>query len=99
MRPRCPPAPTSHPHATPHTPPGVEYKEYPEDWEQCKTMAAAPGTGSVNATAEDLNPCSTYCIRLVAIGDGGETAGPEAIIDTQAPDCTPKADKKKCVIS
>ena len=40
----------------------------------------------------------TYNIRLVASLNGEDVAGPDAIIDTAATNCTPKP-KRRCVIS
>mmetsp|Transcript_13564 Transcript_13564/g.23768 ORF Transcript_13564/g.23768 Transcript_13564/m.23768 type:complete len:123 (-) Transcript_13564:217-585(-) len=88
----------------------LEYKEYPDAWEDCMSIEIPKGQGKADAgdgkdsgnTIEELNPTSTYCLRLVAIKDGVESEpGEELIVDTQAAKCTPDADeaKGKCVIS
>mmetsp|Transcript_132390 Transcript_132390/g.197289 ORF Transcript_132390/g.197289 Transcript_132390/m.197289 type:complete len:106 (+) Transcript_132390:261-578(+) len=59
------------------------------------TSVKADGKKKTKAEAYDLEPGSTYCVRLVC---GGEP-GPELIIDTEQVGCTPKADKSCCVIS
>ncbi|KAJ1462378.1 hypothetical protein M885DRAFT_505180 [Pelagophyceae sp. CCMP2097] len=67
----------------------VEYKEYPEDWNTAKRL---PVTAALEYKVEQLNPNSTYNFRLV--GENG--AGPELVVDTQAPNCTPTP--RRCAI-
>ena len=75
----------------------VEYKEYPEEWSAAKKMDLASGQGTVKC--DNCNPCSTYNVRLVAVRDGVDSEpGPDAVLDTAAPGCTPKP-KRRCVIS
>ena len=55
---------------------------------------------TVECVAPDLNPGTTYCVRLQGHdinGDEQGEPGPELIIDTETVSCTPKS--KKCVIS
>ncbi len=61
-------------------------------------------SNKIQANIEDLNPGSTYTVRLRVLGVGsseGESGAPgkpspELIIDTEAVSCTPKA--SQCVI-
>lgn len=48
-------------------------------------MEVAQGQNKMTAALPNLQPCSTYCIRLVAVRpDGVESdPGPEIVIDTQ----------------
>jgi hypothetical protein len=73
----------------------LQWKEHPQSWDTAKSMELL--AGAVKAEAEDLQPGTTYCIRL-ASKDGGQQPGPELIIDTEQVGCTPKADKSCCVI-
>ena len=68
----------------------VEYKEYPEEWSAAKSVAAA-----AECTVEELNPGSTYQFRLAQ----GEARGPELVVDTAAPNCTPGPSKACCVVA
>ena len=68
----------------------VEYKEYPEEWSDAKSVAAA-----AECTVEELNPGSTYQFRLAQ----GEARGPELVVDTAAPNCTPGPSKACCVVA
>mmetsp|Transcript_14476 Transcript_14476/g.44697 ORF Transcript_14476/g.44697 Transcript_14476/m.44697 type:complete len:92 (-) Transcript_14476:199-474(-) len=68
----------------------IEYKEYPDEWTACKTLDAAAG----DVTVEGLNPGSTYQFRVAA----GDDKGPELVVDTMAPNCTPKP-KTCCIVS
>jgi len=70
----------------------LEYKEYPEEWTAARTMDISTGASTV--IVEGLNPGSTYNFRLAHNDDHG----PELIVDTQAPGCTPKP-KRCCLIS
>ena len=72
------------------TPATVEYKEYPDEWTAAKTLEASAG----EATVEGLNPGSTYQFRVAA----GDDRGPELVVDTAAPNCTPKP-KTCCVVA
>lgn len=89
----------------------LQWKEYPQKWEtdgNCKTINAKEVTknrnNQVQTNIEDLNPGTTYTVRLrvlrLAGSEGGSaTSGkpsPELIIDTEAVSCTPKA--SQCVI-
>lgn len=58
-------------------------------------MTTAPVQSSGNkgkGQATNLEPGTTYCLRLVCIGNGGSKGepGPELIIDTEQVGCTPK---------
>ena len=67
----------------------VEYKEYPDEWSAARSVAAA-----AENTIDDLNPGSTYQFRLAQ----GEARGPELVVDTATPNCTPKP-KTCCVVA
>ncbi len=62
------------------------------------------GNSKIQTNIEDLNPGTTYTVRLrvlSAVASEGESAAPgkpspELIIDTEAVSCTPKANQ--CVI-
>lgn len=53
--------------------------------------------GAVKAEAVDLEPGTTYCIRLTS--KEGALSGPELILDTEQVGCTPKAERSCCVVS
>mmetsp|Transcript_3340 Transcript_3340/g.5190 ORF Transcript_3340/g.5190 Transcript_3340/m.5190 type:complete len:123 (-) Transcript_3340:85-453(-) len=84
----------------------LQWKEYPQKWEsdgQSKTISAKEATrnrsNKIQNNIEDLNPGTTYTVRLrvlsVVASEGESTApgkpSPELIIDTEAVSCTPKA--------
>jgi len=82
----------------------LQYKEFPEPWEECMSLEVEEGKGNAETTqVADLNPTSTYTLRLIAIKDGLESEpSDELIVDTQAANCTPTPDEmapKKCVVS
>ena len=54
-----------------------------EDWVKATTVIVGKGVGI--ATAEELQPTSTYLFKLFAINIGGEESAPSAIatLDTQ----------------
>ena len=60
-----------------------------------QVKAGSGGGKKTKAEAYDLEPGSTYCVRLVADGE----PGPELVIDTEQVGCTPKAEKSCCIIS
>lgn len=76
----------------------LQWKEYPAKWD-----TAGVGSKSVTATnkkkvkveATDLEPGSTYCVRLTS---NGMNPGPELIIDTEQVGCTPKSGGGRCII-
>ena len=82
----------------------LQYKEYPEAWEQARVLEVAQGRGqvvAVTASVPDLQPTCTYVLRLVAVSpaDGAQSApSPEIVVDTQAADCTPKPGKRGCCV-
>jgi hypothetical protein len=78
----------------------LQWKEYPQTWETGKsTLVAATET---KAVAQDLQPGTTYCVRLVVVDSttGEEKGSPSAdlVIDTEQVGCTPKSESKCCVI-
>ncbi|KAL3811210.1 hypothetical protein ACHAXA_004512 [Cyclostephanos tholiformis] len=90
----------------------LQWKEYPQKWEidgKSKTINAKEVSknrnNKIQANIEDLNPGTTYTVRLrvlrvVGSGVGGSATpgkpSPELIIDTEAVSCTPKA--SQCII-
>lgn len=71
-------------------------------WEsdgQSKTINAKDGN-KIQTNIEDLQPGTTYTVRLKIATDGQSTASvkasPELIIDTEAVGCTPKG--SQCLI-
>lgn len=73
----------------------LQWKEHPQSWDTAKKKELP--VGASKAEAEDLQPGTTYCIRL-ACKTGAQLPGPELILDTEQVGCTPKADKSCCVI-
>mmetsp|Transcript_13519 Transcript_13519/g.31945 ORF Transcript_13519/g.31945 Transcript_13519/m.31945 type:complete len:116 (-) Transcript_13519:201-548(-) len=76
----------------------LEWKEYPQKWElaQSRTIAGGPGKdkwakdgGGIQANIEDLNPGTSYAVRLRASSNAKPS--PELIIDTEAVSCAPKS--------
>ena len=53
--------------------------------------------GATTAMAVDLEPGTTYCLRLVV--PSSNMAGPELFIDTEQVGCTPGQKNGCCVIS
>lgn len=80
----------------------LEYKEFPEPWEECMSLMVEEGQGTAETTeVQDLNPTSTYTLRLIAIKDGLESEpSEELVVDTQAANCTPTPDEapSSCVV-
>ena len=77
----------------------IQYKEYPQPWEEARTVQVPHGESKMPAYLPNCQPCSTYNIRLVAVReeDGAVSApGEEIIIDTMQADCNPT--KKMCCI-
>lgn len=78
----------------------LQFKEWPESWEQAREIECPKGHSSAtSANVPNLQPTCTYVLRLVAVSpeDGTQSApGPEIVVDTQAADCTPKG---SCCVS
>lgn len=79
---------------------GVSYKlqwrEYSQTWDTASTgkaITASLDGSKTKAVAEDLQPGTTYCLRLTLVSTGQEkvSPGPELIIDTEQVGCTPKS--------
>jgi hypothetical protein len=62
----------------------IQYKEYLQSWEEATSLDVPNGQTTMSAALPDLQPCATYCIRIVALGPNNveSLAGPEIIIDT-----------------
>jgi hypothetical protein len=62
----------------------IQYKEYLQSWEEATSLDVPNGQNTMTAALPDLQPCATYCIRIVALGPNNveSLAGPEIIIDT-----------------
>lgn len=78
-----------------------EFKEAGAAWETAQRADAALGASSV--TLDDLNPTSTYEIRVFAVRriDGREELSPPsetAAVDTEVPGCAPQSSGCMCVV-
>ena len=74
----------------------LQWKEHPVDWNRASSRQVEGGSGTVKTEVEDLEPGTTYCLRLV---DADGSPGPELVIDTEQVGCTPKADRNCCTVS
>lgn len=74
----------------------LQWKEHSQPWESAKRQDLK--AGAKKAVAEDLQPGTTYCIRLIT-QDGSLEPGPELILDTEQVGCTPKSKTGCCAIS
>jgi len=75
----------------------LQWKEVHASWEEHKkfTMVESP----TEAVATNLEPGTTYCVRLVCVsGDSKGEPSKEVIVDTEQIGCTPKPDKKACCV-
>uniref|UniRef100_A0A6T8J7H8 Fibronectin type-III domain-containing protein n=1 Tax=Proboscia inermis TaxID=420281 RepID=A0A6T8J7H8_9STRA len=83
------------------------WKEYPQNWDEHGQRLSVPVTsplvtsgtaqGKIRVSATDLNPNTTYTVRLIVLYGDSERSkpGPDLIIDTDAVSCTPE---RKCII-
>jgi hypothetical protein len=57
-------------------------------------------SGKPQVQATDLDPGTTYCVRLSCVSGGGELgeASRELVVDTEQVGCTPTPKKSCCVI-
>lgn len=62
----------------------IQYKEYLQTWEEATSINVPTGQNTMITALSDLQPCATYCVRIVAIGQNNveSLAGPEIVIDT-----------------
>ena len=62
----------------------IQYKEYLQTWEEAASIDVPNGQNTMITALSDLQPCATYCVRIVALGQNNEKslAGPEIVIDT-----------------
>ena len=72
----------------------LQWKPIEQQWSNVASTSIHVGSGNkTKAQAHDLQPGTTYCVRLVCVssadGSKGEP-GPELIIDTEQVGCTPK---------
>jgi hypothetical protein len=75
----------------------LQWKEYPAKWNSTDmhtSAVKATGKKKVQTECNNLQPGSTYCVRLAA---SGMDPGPELIIDTEQVGCTPKS-SGRCII-
>lgn len=74
----------------------IEYKEPHLGWDKSTHVITKPNDSE--CVLQDLNPTSTYEVRLFAINSAGQKseASPVVAIDTLVPGCTPKP---RCIIS
>ncbi|GAB5034791.1 low quality protein: proto-oncogene tyrosine-protein kinase ros [Nannochloropsis oceanica] len=77
----------------------IQYKEYLQTWEEATSINVPTGQNTMITALSDLQPCATYCVRIVAIGQNNveSLAGPEIVIDTAAANCTPRTKKACCI--
>ncbi|CAB9499757.1 expressed unknown protein [Seminavis robusta] len=71
----------------------LQWKEVQQPWDSAGTEPVVAQNGKTKAVATNLNPGTSYCIRLVIVaGDkiSKGPPGPELIIDTEQVGCTPK---------
>jgi len=66
----------------------IQYKEYLQSWEEAAQVDVPSGQNRMVAALPDLQPCATYCVRLVAVDEDGleSPPGPEIFVDTQGKD-------------
>jgi hypothetical protein len=83
----------------------LQWKEVQAPWDSAgKQAVAAQNNGKTKVVATNLNPGTSYCIRLVMVAVAtGEISskgppGPELIIDTEQVGCTPKGRSGGCWI-
>ena len=75
----------------------VQWKRHEQSWGAAAAQSKQLNVGATKAEIDDLEPGTTYCIRLTTAG--GEVAGPELILDTEQVGCTPKPNRSCCVVS
>mmetsp|Transcript_113809 Transcript_113809/g.317867 ORF Transcript_113809/g.317867 Transcript_113809/m.317867 type:complete len:118 (-) Transcript_113809:129-482(-) len=74
----------------------LQWKPIEQQWSNLASTSIQGSSSSsgkkVKAQAIDLQPGTTYCVRLVCVSSGGSKGepGPELIIDTEQVGCTPK---------
>ena len=71
----------------------LQWKSIEKDWSGLTSTPVSVSSDSVKskAQAHNLEPGTTYCLRLVCIRSGSKgEPGPELIIDTEQVGCTPK---------
>ena len=78
----------------------VQWKEYHESWDANAKKKFVEDSKS-KVEIEDLEPGTTYCLRLVVCDSSEQPIGEpgkELILDTEQVGCTPKPDKSCCVV-
>jgi len=78
----------------------LQWRDYHGTWET--NMKSSIAENPKEAVAKDLEPGSTYAVRLICVNkndstDKGEPCR-ELILDTEQVGCTPKPDKKTCCV-
>ena len=71
----------------------LQWKSIEKEWSNLSSASVSVSGDSVKskAQAHNLEPGTTYCLRLVCIKNGSKgEPGPELIIDTEQVGCTPK---------
>ena len=80
----------------------LQWKDIEQKWTDCSSnsVTAAPnGKKKCQAEATELQPGTTYCVRLVCVSSGARgDPGSELIIDTEQVGCTPKTGGGGCNI-
>ena len=75
-------------------------KEYPESWDDAEKVQSANVETTSYTIEEGLYPTSTFCVKVVAQGDGdAKSESEELVFDTATADCSGKDKKEKnCVV-
>mmetsp|Transcript_7655 Transcript_7655/g.11707 ORF Transcript_7655/g.11707 Transcript_7655/m.11707 type:complete len:112 (-) Transcript_7655:1338-1673(-) len=75
----------------------LQWKEVQASWDE--HMKSSFVESPSEAVATNLEPGTTYCVRLVCVdGDSKGEPSKEVIVDTEQVGCTPTADKKACCV-
>ena len=83
----------------------LQYKTPDQTWQESKYIEPTIVTGEIkldNISIADLEPGTPYFVRFAVrstSGAGIVAVGPETVFDTSPVDCTPKQQKKGCVIA
>ena len=81
----------------------LQWKNIEQGWTDASSTSVAAGSNGkkkCQAEANDLQPGTTYCVRLVCVASNGGRGEPgsELIIDTEQVGCAPKTGGGGCHI-
>jgi hypothetical protein len=69
----------------------LQWKSIEQQWSNLASTSIQGSGEKVTTQAHDLEPGTTYCVRLICVdGVSKGEPGPELIIDTEQVGCTPK---------